>query len=63
MVLPDHPTPIPLRTHTADPVPFAIYGRGEHGADSVSTFAERSAAEGSYGLKVGAELIRLMIRD
>ena len=24
MVLPDHPTPIPLRTHTADPVPFAI---------------------------------------
>jgi 2,3-bisphosphoglycerate-independent phosphoglycerate mutase len=59
MVLPDHPTPIPLRTHTADPVPFAICG---HGADSVSAFDERLAAEGSYGLKVGAELIGLMIR-
>jgi 2,3-bisphosphoglycerate-independent phosphoglycerate mutase len=59
MVLPDHPTPIPLRTHTADPVPFAIHG---HGADSVSAFDERSAAKGSYGLKVGADLIRLMIR-
>jgi len=58
MVLPDHPTPIPLRTHTADPVPFAIYG---HGADSVSAFDERSAAEGSYGLKVGSDLVKLMI--
>ena len=28
MVLPDHPTPIPLQTHTADPVPFAIHGHG-----------------------------------
>ncbi|MFV9675846.1 MAG: phosphoglycerate mutase, partial [Anaerolineales bacterium] len=61
MVLPDHPTPIPLRTHTADPVPFAICGGGR-GADSVSAFDERSAAAGSYGLKVGAELIGLMIR-
>jgi len=58
MVLPDHPTPISLRTHTADPVPFAIYG---HGADSVPAFDERSAAEGSYGLRVGTDLIRLMI--
>jgi len=45
---------------TADPVSFAIYG---HGVDSVSAFDERSAAEGSYWLKVGAELIRLMIQD
>ncbi len=28
MVLPDHPTPIHLRTHTANPVPFVIYGKG-----------------------------------
>jgi 2,3-bisphosphoglycerate-independent phosphoglycerate mutase len=60
MVLPDHPTPIPLRTHTADPVPFAIQG---HGADDVMCFDERSAAEGSYGVRVGSDLVRLMIRD
>ena len=58
MVLPDHPTPIPHRTHTADPVPFAIHG---HGADSVSAFDERSAAEGSYGLRVESDLVRMMI--
>ncbi|MGE4283254.1 MAG: phosphoglycerate mutase, partial [Clostridia bacterium] len=25
MILPDHPTPLKLRTHTSDPVPFVIY--------------------------------------
>ena len=58
MVLPDHPTPIPLRTHTAEPVPFAIYG---HGADSVLRFDERSAAGGgSHGVRIGSDLVRMM---
>ena len=25
LVLPDHPTPIRVRTHTADPVPYLLY--------------------------------------
>ena len=29
MVLPDHPTPIRVRTHTSDPVPFLPYDRTE----------------------------------
>ncbi|MDD3089553.1 MAG: cofactor-independent phosphoglycerate mutase [Candidatus Omnitrophica bacterium] len=28
LLLPDHPTPIKLRTHTSDPVPFAMAGKG-----------------------------------
>jgi len=40
-VLPDHPTPIPLRTHTADPVPFAVAGIGSNGCGA---FSEREAA-------------------
>jgi 2,3-bisphosphoglycerate-independent phosphoglycerate mutase len=28
LVMPDHPTPIILRTHTGDPVPFLIWGKG-----------------------------------
>ncbi|MCK5180075.1 MAG: 2,3-bisphosphoglycerate-independent phosphoglycerate mutase, partial [Candidatus Omnitrophica bacterium] len=28
LVLPDHPTPVKLRTHTSDPVPFVMYGKG-----------------------------------
>ncbi len=62
MVLPDRPTPIPLQTHTADPVPFVICGGG-HGADSVSAFDERSVARGSYGVRIGSNLVRMMIQD
>jgi len=28
LVMPDHPTPIELRTHTAEPVPFLLWGNG-----------------------------------
>jgi 2,3-bisphosphoglycerate-independent phosphoglycerate mutase len=31
LVMPDHPTPIKLRTHTGDPVPFLIWGKGAKG--------------------------------
>lgn len=48
-VLPDHPTPCQLRTHTAEPVPFLIYYPGIE-ADTVQTFDEVACVEGSYGL-------------
>jgi len=32
-----------------------------HGADSVSAFDERSAAERSYGVRIGSDLARMMI--
>lgn len=56
-VLPDHPTPCAHRTHTADPIPFAIYYPGIE-ADSVQTFDEEAAIGGSYGLMHGDEFIR-----
>jgi 2,3-bisphosphoglycerate-independent phosphoglycerate mutase len=48
-VLPDHPTPCELRTHTAEPVPFLIYYPGIE-PDRVETFDEIACVEGSYGL-------------
>ena len=48
-VLPDHPTPCELRTHTKDPIPFLIWYPGIE-ADSVQTYDEVTACEGSYGL-------------
>ena len=48
-VLPDHPTPCELRTHTAEPVPFFIYYPGIE-PDSVQTFDEVACAEGIYGV-------------
>ena len=56
-VLPDHPTPCELRTHTNEPVPFFIWYPGIE-PDSVQTFDEGAAVEGSYGLLKEDEFIK-----
>ena len=48
-VLPDHPTPCELRTHTAEPVPFLIWYLGIE-PDEVQAFDEVAACSGAYGL-------------
>jgi len=59
IVTADHPTPIRIRTHTGDPVPFLICGEGVEG-DGLA-FDEFSAAEGALGLMKGEELLPLLI--
>ncbi len=56
-LLPDHPTPCHIRTHTAEPVPFVIYKTGNI-PDTVVSYDEFSARRGSYGLLKGAGFIR-----
>ena len=48
-VLPDHPTPCNIRTHTRNPIPFIIYNR-EMEPDNVQVYDEFAAKDGSYGL-------------
>lgn len=57
-VLPDHPTPIRIKTHTAEPVPFAILGKDK---DDTTRFSEKEGAKGMYGLLAGTDLIPLLI--
>lgn len=59
-VLPDHPTPCRLRTHTAEAVPFIIYHKGIE-ADGVTTFDEESSKNGSYGTLNTQEFIKNLI--
>lgn len=48
-ILPDHPTPVELRIHVNEPVPFIIWHKGIE-ADSVQQYDEVSCVGGSYGL-------------
>lgn len=48
-ILPDHPTPVELRVHVAEPVPFIIWHPGIT-PDGVETYDEVSCVSGSYGL-------------
>lgn len=61
-VLPDHPTPCELRTHTAEPVPFLMWYPGIE-PDSVQTFDEVAACEGCYGLMKEDEFIREFMKE
>lgn len=60
-VLPDHPTPCELRTHTSDPIPFLIWYPGIE-PDEVQTYDEVAACEGSYGVLKEDEFINLFMK-
>ncbi|TWV07341.1 cofactor-independent phosphoglycerate mutase [Bacteroidaceae bacterium HV4-6-C5C] len=60
-VLPDHPTPCELRTHTAEPVPFLIWYPGIE-PDEVQTYDEVAACNGAYGLLRADEFINLFLK-
>lgn len=61
-VLPDHPTPCKLRTHTAEPVPFLMWYPGIE-PDEVQTFDEVAACNGVYGLMKEDEFINEFMRE
>ncbi len=61
MILPDHPTPVKLRTHTIDPVPFMIYSSDEV-TDGVSSFTEKACEDTGYYLSEGHKLLTLLIK-
>jgi len=58
---PDHPTPLRLMTHTAEPVPFIIYAGEEAANDAVAGYDENSARATGLYLEEGFRLMDLML--
>ncbi len=58
-VLPDHPTPIRIKTHSREPVPFVIWGKEQ---DTTTQFSEHEAQKGSYGIRDATEFLSLLFR-
>ncbi len=61
-VLPDHPTPCRIKTHTDAPVPFIIYKPGIE-PDSVSAYDEERARNGAYGTLAGNQFIHALLKN
>jgi 2,3-bisphosphoglycerate-independent phosphoglycerate mutase len=58
MILPDHPTPLALKTHTGDPVPYLIYrSRAERPASVTRTYDEAFAQSSGILLANGYQLM------
>ncbi len=60
-VLPDHPTPCELRTHTNEPVPFLIWYPGIE-PDGVQTYDEFACRKGAYGVMKEDEFIKEFLK-
>lgn len=56
LVTPDHPTPISLRTHTDEPVPFLVSGSGIK-RDEASCYSEAEAQNSSFYFDSGRDLL------
>lgn len=61
LVLPDHPTPLTIRTHTGDPVPFVLYDSA-HPHAGTARYTEALAAETGLFLPQGHTLLDRLIR-
>ncbi len=60
LIMPDHATPLALRTHTNDPVPFLMYHKkGE--VEGVESFTEETAGSTGEYIENGAELLQMFI--
>ena len=56
LILPDHPTPVRVRTHTSDPVPYLLYDstKAEEGS---GTYSEKTGKQSGKMLEEGYRLI------
>ncbi len=57
LILPDHPTPIRVRTHTSDPIPYLLYDSRKAYEGSTGLYNEKAAYEGGIEVAHGYELI------
>ena len=62
LLMPDHFTPVSLRMHSPEPVPFAICGAGVE-ADEVAEINEESTAKGHLSQVVGHRLMALLTSE
>ncbi|MGI6096927.1 MAG: cofactor-independent phosphoglycerate mutase [Dethiobacteria bacterium] len=62
LILPDHATPLSLRTHTADPVPFLLYNSSSPRTNPVSGFDEVSLKDSALFLAEGHKLMEFVLK-
>jgi 2,3-bisphosphoglycerate-independent phosphoglycerate mutase len=60
LVMPDHPTPIKIKTHVAEPVPFLLWGPG-FSANGAKRFTEAEAKKTGLFIEKGYNIIARLV--
>ena len=63
MILPDHPTPICVRTHTSDPIPYLLYDSRKTSGGGAGVYNEKAARAGGIEVMHGYELIDKLFEE
>lgn len=63
LLMPDHPTPLELRTHTSDPVPFVIYRSNAEVDSGAARYTEAEAEKTGVYVDQGCKLMQMLIND
>lgn len=63
LVMPDHPTPLCLRTHTKDPVPFMLYNSKKNISSGLDAYTEKTCASTGILVNDGYTLIKHLFDD
>lgn len=61
LLCPDHPTPLALKTHVSDPVPFLLYRSTQRTGNGAVSYDEEQAARTGLHLENGCELMKLLL--
>jgi len=62
LIMPDHPTPIEIQTHSPDPVPFMLWGPG-FSANGAKRFTEAEAESTGYFIEEGYNIMGRLVED
>ncbi len=63
LLMPDHPTPLALRTHTAEPVPFVLYRSNRESQYDSQGYTERYAANTGLFVPQGSLMMEYLMQD
>ncbi|GAA0178739.1 cofactor-independent phosphoglycerate mutase [Clostridium sediminicola] len=63
LILPDHRTPIKIRTHSSEPVPYVIYDSRVNNNNPKNNFTEKSATESGNFFDAGEKLMTYLLKE
>lgn len=62
LILPDHPTPLSLRTHTAEPVPYLLYQKSKEFPSEAAGYDEAEGLKSGHFISEGYTLMKYFIQ-
>ena len=61
LIMPDHPTPLDIKTHTSNPVPYMIYD-SKNTKEGVDSFTEENARLAGNFVEHGPEIMEKLLK-